>query len=278
MAKSIVERELENSQKKVEENLTVPSVMNEVQKLLENDSIADRQMLKSLGMDTHLQVVEDMHDQKLQLEKLNEQFKGKIFSMETIKKLCEDYRLRYLKTRYYRGAVDSQIPAKIKELARECDVDLTNEAILSARFFILAPQEAFNLDEVMVKRGPSKLKQFFDAFKDPILFYQVDENHARMIHKWGGDFTMARAIRAWKWKSEDNFVAFGFLVSLLVSSVLFSAIWPVPSLFKFWHIAFIGAGTLLGTIIHYYTNTKNSSFIKERLSENCWNKPEKYRS
>lgn len=276
MKKSLVLTELQAGQDKSEKELN-PDILGPVQKLLEYDNQQDRQTLKALGMDTHLRIASDMQDRAIVLESLKKQMNGKIFHVDTIQDLCVKYRLRLLPTKYFRGAVDAEVPAMIKQFTRESGIEMT-EAHLMTRFFIMAPPKAFNLKEVVIPKQPSALKKFFDALRsDPVLFYKADENHYRMVHKWGNDFSIFRAIQGWRWKDFNNFFAFGFLVSLVASTFLASAIFPISSYGSVGFYAMALGGAIVGAFIHYSTNSKNNKFLEKNLTPENWNKVESYR-
>jgi hypothetical protein len=139
-----------------------------------------------------------------------------IFTLEQIEKLAIDYRLRFLNSRYFTGKFDVEVAAKIKEFGRENNMSL-NEYHLKNNFFILGPKEIFDLkDEKYIE--PKQL--------DPVLFYKLDDNHYRMIHKWGSDFTILRYLEGFKWKNIWNhfwfnmfafFPMFAFLIGLITS-------------------------------------------------------------
>ena len=61
---------------------------------------------------------------------------------------------------------------------------------------MMAPQEMFELrDEKYISKAELRRQA------DPAIFYQIDEKHFRLIHKWGADFTIFRLIEGFRWKS-----------------------------------------------------------------------------
>lgn len=259
---SLVERELVKEQVVTEKKQTVPDVIRNVQKLLEDGQIQDRQMLKNLGMDTHLQIADGMVGKRIDLEKHRQEFAGEVYHKDTIRSLAVNYRLRFLKTHFYKGVVDVEIPAKIREFSKKSGFDVT-DAHLHQNFFILAPDNAFN------KQGIEIPKKIIN--RDPMLFFKIDDNHYRLIHKWGNDFSILRAILGWKWKSQGNFFLFGFLIALVCATLLASAVLPLSFIgsLAFWGIvAVVG---LIGGFVHYSSNVKNNDFLSQNLTPNCWN-------
>ena len=63
---------------------------------------------------------------------------------------------------------------------------------------------------------------------DPVLFYKIDDQHYRLIHKWGNDFTVLRRIKGYVYDNVDNYSRTMKLVSLtfflLLGTVLYKTI------------------------------------------------------
>ena len=130
-----------------------------------------------------------------QLENLENEYEGKVYKIEQIEKLCVDYRLRFLQSKYYTGSYDVQVAAKIKEFAVSTNSPI-DDYTLGRRFYMLAPEEMFQLqNEKYVSKSDLRRQA------DPAIFFQIDERHYRLIHKWGEDFTIFRLIKGFRWKS-----------------------------------------------------------------------------
>lgn len=272
---SLLLSELDKEHKKATET-KLPDAVTSVQKLLAYDQVEDRQMLRKMGIDKHLQAAEAVQGRKIDLEANNKAFHGDVFHIDTIKKLALNYRLRFLKTCYYVGGVDVLIPGKIKEFGAITGVDVKNEAILSDRFFILAPSTQFSTERIEIPKEPSALKKFFVALaRDPILFYKIDESHFRMIYKWGKDFSILRAIQGWRWKSRNNFLAYGFLVTapFAAMALLLAGVFGAPVIAQ---LITFAAVLGMGTIANWSSNVKNRKFIQENLTRNNWDSNRSY--
>ncbi len=259
---SLLIKELDKAQVKTEADQYSAVAVKSVQKLLDYEGQQDAQMLKEMGLATQLNYASEMKGRQMELESKKEMYAGKVFRKEAIQKLAMDYRLRFLKSYLYKGFVDVEIPAKIKEFAKLANLELTSQH-LADRFFILAPGKAFNTEKVLI---PKIEKQV-----DPLLFFQIDQDHYRLVHKWGADFTPFRALLGWKWRSEFNFFAFGFLVcfamlSFLGSFVMYGAMVEHPFYFLLGCTVF----SFFGAWIHYQSNVKNSNFIEDNLTAKNW--------
>lgn len=185
-----IEKELEKKSQKEKIKFEIDPI-NEVKLLLSGDSSEDLRILKGLSNQSQLNRVEKIRGQQMELEKIENDYEGKVYKIEQIKKLAIDYRLRFLSSQRYTGTFDIEVTSKIKEFAKSANVQLSPNT-LERSFYILAPQEMFALqDEKYVTK-----KQL-----DPAIFYKIDDNHYRLIHKWGDDFTIFRLISGFRYRS-----------------------------------------------------------------------------
>ena len=115
-----------------------------------------------------------------------------IFHISDIKKLCADYRLRFLDTVFFKDEYPKEAITKIHELE-----NLHNTTLSS--FKIVAPIDVFKLRKA----------------DDPLLFAPMGNGYYYLIHKWGNDVNPFRKLRYWSVKNIEN---------LLISMALFSII------------------------------------------------------
>ncbi len=118
----------------------------------------------------------------------------KIYHLDQIKKICIDYRLRFLDTRYFKGKLPASAITAIKELEDKHQTDLKG-------FKIIAPSKLFKLENA----------------DDPLLFAPMGNDYYYLIHKWGNDLHPLRKGMMWFFKSFENLVFLTFLVSLLLT-------------------------------------------------------------
>lgn len=209
MIKVSIDKELNKASTK-EKEIYKSDPVNEVKLLLNGDETEDKCILRNLSKNSQLSRVEDLLGEKIELEKLENSYDGQVYTREQIKKLAIDYKLRFLNSQNYSGKFDVQVAAKIKEFSKK-----TNSPIdawsLSNKYYILAPDTMFTLKD---KRYVTKREL------DPAIFYQVDENHYRLIHKWGNDFTIFRYITGYRWKSYGNYWFFNTMVCLPIVALI----------------------------------------------------------
>lgn len=123
----------------------------------------------------------------------------RIFHLNDIEKICVNYRLRFLDSKYFKGKIPEKAIATIKNLEFQHDIDLQG-------FKVMAPSKLFVLKKV----------------DDPLLFAPMGNDYFYLIHKWGNDLHPLRKWMMWPFKSFENLI-----FAILVSSIL--ATWLVPN-------------------------------------------------
>ena len=128
---------------------------------------------------------------------------NRIYHVEQIKKICVDYRLRFLTSNYFKGEIPAEAIAEIKRIEEAHNIELKG-------FRILAPSKLFKLEDK----------------DDPVLFAPIGNNYFYLIHKWGNDLHPLRKWLMWPFKNIVNLilliVLLSFFMALLVPEGLFS--------------------------------------------------------
>ncbi|MBW1298684.1 hypothetical protein [Aquimarina litoralis] len=117
-----------------------------------------------------------------------------IYHIDQIKKICIDYRLRFLASKYFKGKLPQEALSKIKQLEKVHQTELKG-------FKIIAPSKLFKLENA----------------DDPLLFAPMGNDYYYLIHKWGEDLHPLRKFMMWFFKSFENLIVLTFLVSLLLT-------------------------------------------------------------
>ena len=210
-----IDKELEKASLQHKEKFNVDPI-NEVKLLLAGESSEDARILRGLSNNSQFNRIEKVRGEQIELENLENEYEGKVYKIEQIEKLCVDYRLRFLQSKYYTGSYDVEVAAKIKDFAKATKSP-SDEYTLGRRFFMMAPAEMFELrDEKYVSKAELRRQA------DPAIFFQIDEKHFRLIHKWGNDFTIFRLIQGFRWKSWWSHQWFNtFLISPIVAMLFF---------------------------------------------------------
>ena len=153
-----------------------------------------------------------------------------IYHVDHIKKICIDYRLRFLDTKYFKGDYPKSALQKIKALEEAHDTTLSG-------FKIVAPSKLFKL------KNPD----------DPLLFAPIGNDYYYLVHKWGADLHPLRRLLMWPFKTFENLMAFIVLVSyvltLMVPSGLFSK--NAQSSAEFWLLFFFMFKMVASVVLFY---------------------------
>lgn len=128
----------------------------------------------------------------------------KIFHLVQIRKVCVDYRLRFLDSSFFKEGIPEEAISKIHALEKEHKTTLGG-------FKIMAPSKAFELM----------------SYDDPLLFAPIGNDYYYLIHQWGNDIN---PLRKWFVKPFQNL--FNFVIFCLVVSLFITAITPENNLSK----------------------------------------------
>ncbi len=119
---------------------------------------------------------------------------SRIYHIDQIKKICIDYRLRFLDSKYFKGKLPNEAIFAIKDLEKKHETELRG-------FKIIAPSKLFKLENA----------------DDPLLFAPMGNDYFYLVHKWGNDLHPLRKMMMWFFKSFENLLILTFLVSLLLT-------------------------------------------------------------
>ena len=102
--------------------------------------------------------------------------KERVFHISQIEAICNKYYLRFLPANKYNSTIDADLPNRIStfEVCYGVTCNQNNT-------FIAAPAESFNLQE---------------RDKDPLFFYQINNEYFYLIHKWGNDLSVFRRMKS----------------------------------------------------------------------------------
>ena len=120
----------------------------------------------------------------------------KIFHIDSIKKLCINYRLRFLDTHLFKGEYPKELYSIIPTLENDHKIQLKD-------FKIMAPSKLFRL----------KTKE------DPLLFVPIGNGYYYLVHKWGDDLKSYRKILVWPFKNINTLIFTSIILSLLSTAI-----------------------------------------------------------
>lgn len=154
---------------------------------------------------------------------------SKIYHLEQIKKICIDYRLRFLDSRYFKGKIPGEAFEEIQQLEDKHGIELQG-------FKIMAPSKMFKLEDK----------------DDPLLFAPIGNGYYYLIHKWGNDLHPLRKLFAWPFKNISNLAAvvllLSYLITMLIPEGLFS---KSGTSTEFWIIFFFMFKSIAAVVIFY---------------------------
>ncbi|CAM1343596.1 hypothetical protein [Tenacibaculum amylolyticum] len=120
----------------------------------------------------------------------------RIFHIAQIRKICINYRLKFLNTSQFKGEYPIETISKIRQLEKEHGIELKG-------YKITAPSILFKLKKA----------------DDPLLFAPMGNGFYYLIDKWGNDMSFFRKIKYWPAKNVENLLITLFLTSLFLASL-----------------------------------------------------------
>lgn len=156
-------------------------------------------------------------------------YSKKIFHIAEIKKICVDYRLRFLDSSFFKGKIPNIALEKIDVLQKEHQTNLCD-------FKIMGPSSIFQL----------KKKD------DPLLFVKISKNYYYLIHKWGNDLSAIRRVIVWPYKNLKTLLLTLFILSFLITKLIPAGLFSKTMDFKsFWIIHLFVLKGLISVVLFY---------------------------
>lgn len=154
---------------------------------------------------------------------------SRIYHINQIKKICIDYRLRFLNTKYFKGVLPQEALSKIKELENKHQTSLKG-------FKIIAPSKLFKLENA----------------DDPLLFAPIGNDYFYLIHKWGNDLHPLRKVMMWFFKSFENLIVLTLLVSVLLTFMVPEGLFSKSNDTKTFFIVFLFMFKSVAAVVLFY--------------------------
>lgn len=163
-------------------------VMNQISLILENLDAERRNIKEQLQSQTPT----DFNQFHFDLLESN-----RIFHIEQIRKICVNYRFRFLDSALFKGDIPEEGISEIRSLEKSHNITLNG-------FKIAAPSKLF------------KLKNY----DDPLLFAPIGNGYYYLIHKWGNDLSFWRKWLVFPLRSLEHFAIALVVLSLLVTPLV----------------------------------------------------------
>lgn len=171
----------------------------------------------------------------------------KIFHLEQIKKICIDYRLRFLDSYIFKNEIPEEAITKIRIIQKEHNTTLNG-------FKIIAPSKSFHLLN----------------YDDPLLFVPIGNDYYYLIHKWGKEMNSLRKWVVLPFKNLWYFTVTSILISILISMLVpennLSKTVPLASV-----IVFLFAFKSIFAVFAYYFFMMGKNFNEEIWQRQYYN-------
>lgn len=189
--------------------------------------------LKTKSIDQHEKELKDLINHlninsfnSFDFEKLDV---NKIYSINTIKRVCIDYRLRFLDIKYFKNKLPNEVYQKINSLEKAHNTKIGD-------FKIMAPSALFRLEKT----------------DDPLLFVPLGNNYYYLVHKWGNDLHPLRKLSMWPFKNIWNLLfailLFSFLVTEITPLTLFT---KTPNTSSYWMLLFFMFKAIASVVLYF---------------------------
>ena len=169
---------------------------------------------------------------------------NRLFHVDQIRKICIDYRLRFLDFNFFKGGVPDEAYTKLKEFE-------LNHPDLDLNIKMMAPTKLFQLEN----------------YDDPLMFVSLGNNFYYLIHKWGNDMSYFRKMFMWPFKNFYNILIYIGIISLLFTTFVPDGIFFYknnPEIQFF--VVFLFMFKSLAAIFIYFGFAMGKNF-----NENIWN-------
>lgn len=171
----------------------------------------------------------------------------KIFHLDQIRKICIDYRLRFLESSIFKNEIPEEAISKIRMMEKAHNTSLDG-------FRIIAPSKAFHLLN----------------YDDPLLFVPIGNDYYYLIHQWGTEMNPLRKLMVLPIKNLGNFtitaILLSFVVAFLVPENNLSKSVPLASV-----IVFLFAFKSIFAVFAYYFFMMGKNFNEEIWQRKYYN-------
>ncbi len=245
---------------KEDEKLSKNDPVIEAQKLLMSHEEDKNKVLRDLGMSREIDEKADVMSKALLRKEFREKFGPGIVTLDEIQKVCLDYHLRLLPSDLYAGKTDKLLAGEVLNFCKK-----NNLTPNRATFYVLAPPSLFRLTTT---EGKTWMQAMRERAKDPdpVLFYRIDQEHYRIVHAWGNDFTLLRRLVAFPLRNE-------WTMAITAAMLMFTVLFCVASIF--WYIKMpvaltFGAVSTICGFIYGFTG-RYETLSKNELSYSKYN-------
>ncbi len=164
----------------------------------------------------------------------------KIFHIDSIKKTCIEYRLRFLDSALFKNTIPEEAITKIKYLENLHDTKFDG-------YRIMAPAKLFKLEKA----------------DDPLLFIPIGNDYYYLAHKWGNDLNPFRKLIMLPFKNMSNIIFTILLISAITTMILPISKFGPENINVVKCISFLFVFKSYCAIVIYYSFWKGKSFSSQ---------------
>lgn len=184
-------------------------VVSEAYRILNRDLFHEKKVLDNLTL----------YNKSFELINEEDNHNLDIFSVDTIKEIAVNYRLRFLDSQQYKKEIPYEAILKIKHHNTVFKKDLKN-------FKILAPVENFRKEQDDVSL---------------LLFAPTNHGNYCLLHKWGTELKWHRKLNSWPMRKFETLFASIAIISLILAVSLPTRLIWLPEHADYWGTYRIGA-------------------------------------
>ena len=173
---------------------------------------------------------------------------NRIFHRDAIKKICIDYRLRFLDLSYFKADVPDEAIDKIQALEESHKTEVKHMKIVA----------------------PSKLFRLKNA-DDPLLFVPMGNDYYYLIHKWGNDLHPLRRLMMWPFKNIITSIISILLFSLLLTAMMPLGLFGSQSNSSDFLLIFLFMFKSIAAVVIYYAFASGKNFNRAIWDSNYYN-------
>jgi hypothetical protein len=154
---------------------------------------------------------------------------NRVYHITQIKKICVDYRLRFLDATLFKGQFPVEAVEEIKSIECAHKTELTS-------LKMMAPSKLFKLENA----------------DDPLLFAPMGNGYFYLIHQWGNDLHPLRKLLVWPFKNLITMCVATLIASFVLSLfVPISVFTPNPTSSDFFLVYFFMFKSIAAIVIYY---------------------------
>ncbi|MCA0429894.1 MAG: hypothetical protein LCH32_05275 [Bacteroidetes bacterium] len=221
---------------KQKNNNTEDELIVQTKKILQNDIIYTTKILNHLPYYNKLLTVVSEEECDTNL----------IFSINEIKEVAINNRLRFLERKYFKNNLPYEAKLKILDIEKKQLKQLSN-------FFVLAPYSSF------------KIK---NSQNNCLLFSETNYGNFYLIHNWGNQFKQVHKLIIWPLKNFETLFISLLIISALITLTLPNnwltnktqnlPYWNVFRFVAFLHLLIVGFGVSVYYIMAFSKNLSNT--------------------